>query len=689
MDHHNHESHGQSDESLVDHDENISNISIDNQNNSVDQPKSPPTLTNSNVSDSLQQHSSPNHHHTSEQDSIQNDSIQADFMPSDSIQTHNFKHEHDSEVSQQQQMAHHGHHHQHHLNSDSMEFSTDQMATDDHHHHHHVVDPEQLNHHSEDEICSPFAISPHLSRILSYVLRPEEMWTPSETILKDVDFNIIQFGDQQKDMLKQEVSDVGLNTGFDKTSLLVVAKILQSFINSYEDLQWHIQELDVWEEYIGNHLGLDLEEWKKFAKKVLRASQELEIYSQTQHHQQLQAAAQAQAQAQAQAAAQAQEEKHGIKGHHGKMGHKGGVKMEDKGQHSHHVNSNGVVVVSGAEQEELQDEDDLSMMMPNGVGHHNSMKRKRGDVEMEDLGDDSIVEEEGHLSLSNVRHGHKRNAMNGNVGMHQMGMNQMGGVGNNNNPMSVMGANQNVGNFGINQLADVATNNGYMNNGFPHHMNPGMMNGNNNNIRAQAAQQQQLMPFGANNRGMVPGSMSPGNMYDMDWRKKQGIDVNMNNQFMMGGNQGNMQGVMNPQMMGAGQMQVNGTPTKKGKGKKNSNGGGNGEEKRGRAIGGSGGASGGGQRKRSEGNFGLLEVTQLLTLPQSEAAKSLNMSNATFSKRFRIVQSQEERRWPYRQLQVIEKQLKDAIELNNAESMRHLQERKSKLLSPAYILMKK
>jgi len=85
---------------------------------------------------------------------------------------------------------------------------------------------------------------------------------------------------------------------------------------------------------------------------------------------------------------------------------------------------------------------------------------------------------------------------------------------------------------------------------------------------------------------------------------------------------------------------------------------------------------------------GKIDITHLLTYPQSQAAATLDMSNATFSKRFR--QANNNKRWPYRALQVVEKQLKDARTKDSpASNIQQLEERRKSLLAPAFILVKK
>ncbi|KAL6080442.1 hypothetical protein QOT17_000086 [Balamuthia mandrillaris] len=87
------------------------------------------------------------------------------------------------------------------------------------------------------------------------------------------------------------------------------------------------------------------------------------------------------------------------------------------------------------------------------------------------------------------------------------------------------------------------------------------------------------------------------------------------------------------------------------------------------------------------GHEGRIDITKLLTLPQNEAAAKLKMSNATFSKRFR--QANDNKRWPYRALQVIEKQLKEAKAKEQKATIQTLEEKKRALLVPAYIFVRK
>ncbi len=63
------------------------------------------------------------------------------------------------------------------------------------------------------------------------------------------------------------------------------------------------------------------------------------------------------------------------------------------------------------------------------------------------------------------------------------------------------------------------------------------------------------------------------------------------------------------------------------------------------------------------------------------------MSNATFSKRFR--QANDNKRWPFRALQVIEKQIKEALAKDQKATIIALQEKKKQLLTPAFIVVKK
>lgn len=95
----------------------------------------------------------------------------------------------------------------------------------------------------------------------------------------------------------------------------------------------------------------------------------------------------------------------------------------------------------------------------------------------------------------------------------------------------------------------------------------------------------------------------------------------------------------------------------------------------------------GGQQAGQNQVPNLLDITELLHLPQNEAAARLNMSNATFSKRFR--QSNENKRWPFRALQVIEKQLKEAHAKDQKAIVSALEEKKRLLLAPAFISQKK
>jgi len=85
---------------------------------------------------------------------------------------------------------------------------------------------------------------------------------------------------------------------------------------------------------------------------------------------------------------------------------------------------------------------------------------------------------------------------------------------------------------------------------------------------------------------------------------------------------------------------------------------------------------------------GKVDITHLLTYPQSQAAATLDMSNATFSKRFR--QANNNKRWPYRALQVVEKQLKEGRSKDpNSGNIQQLEDKRKSLLAPAFILVKK
>lgn len=68
-----------------------------------------------------------------------------------------------------------------------------------------------------------------------------------------------------------------------------------------------------------------------------------------------------------------------------------------------------------------------------------------------------------------------------------------------------------------------------------------------------------------------------------------------------------------------------------------------------RLRGGGQGQGQGQQQQQPGGGQGRIDITDLLQLPQNEAAARLHMSNATFSKRFR--QANDNKRWPFRALQ--------------------------------------
>eukprot|EP01087_Luapelamoeba_hula_P022916 TRINITY_DN833_c0_g1_i1.p1 TRINITY_DN833_c0_g1~~TRINITY_DN833_c0_g1_i1.p1 ORF type:complete len:515 (-),score=97.99 TRINITY_DN833_c0_g1_i1:134-1678(-) len=80
-----------------------------------------------------------------------------------------------------------------------------------------------------------------------------------------------------------------------------------------------------------------------------------------------------------------------------------------------------------------------------------------------------------------------------------------------------------------------------------------------------------------------------------------------------------------------------------------------------------------------------IDITHLLKLPQSTAAQMLNMSQATFSKRFREAN---DKRWPYRRLIVLEKQLKTAQSEGDKQTANSLEAAKIQLLGPCFIYKK-
>eukprot|EP00005_Dracoamoeba_jomungandri_P002885 CAMPEP_0174254532 /NCGR_PEP_ID=MMETSP0439-20130205/3846_1 /TAXON_ID=0 /ORGANISM="Stereomyxa ramosa, Strain Chinc5" /LENGTH=425 /DNA_ID=CAMNT_0015336167 /DNA_START=63 /DNA_END=1340 /DNA_ORIENTATION=- len=92
-----------------------------------------------------------------------------------------------------------------------------------------------------------------------------------------------------------------------------------------------------------------------------------------------------------------------------------------------------------------------------------------------------------------------------------------------------------------------------------------------------------------------------------------------------------------------------------------------------------------GSRKPKVNEGQRVDITYLLTLPQCQAAQRMNMSQATFSKRFREANN---KRWPYRRLNVLEKQLKNAISEGDKASIVSIEDAKKALLAPAFIYKK-
>lgn len=78
-----------------------------------------------------------------------------------------------------------------------------------------------------------------------------------------------------------------------------------------------------------------------------------------------------------------------------------------------------------------------------------------------------------------------------------------------------------------------------------------------------------------------------------------------------------------------------------------------------------------------------LDITVLLSLPQKMAADRLEMTPPTFSKRFK--KSNGDRRWPYRQLCVINKRIENAARSNSDVELYTLRGQRRKLLTCSYI----
>eukprot|EP01089_Gocevia_fonbrunei_P013953 TRINITY_DN3706_c0_g1_i4.p1 TRINITY_DN3706_c0_g1~~TRINITY_DN3706_c0_g1_i4.p1 ORF type:complete len:549 (+),score=148.95 TRINITY_DN3706_c0_g1_i4:955-2601(+) len=502
---------------------------------------------------------------------------------------------------------------------------------------------------STDDDVSPSIIQSHVARLLAFMLdrdlkdqqSQDPMWDPSKNLVKDLDFSFIELDAEHKDILLDEITEENINRQFNEKSIFLIAKALQSYLETFPNstlggvFDW--QEWAHWEELM-QQLGITTDDWKRLGKKILRTSQGIEIARlQEQQHHHL-------------------PDHHLVHGNH----HPDDPNIQD---HNHQVHSLSHLPLTTGEHGHVDPDMSgrgIKLELPEGVDDETGdmvgvdtvgmggdliRKRKREDL---DMGDDGIVEEEGRILEKQAR------AAAGDVGSSPHGY-----------ANAVMNSPYDIARMQSMQVSTRAMMGQGMGQGM-HQMSPTMIGA----PGTPGIPNANIVAVVAASQARVGGKMDNPDIYNTWSTAKDQADKNKQ--------------MLELQMMeksyreSVGMIQKPGSPTSP-KSPRRKSGGGNPNKRQRTST----------PRKRSDGNFGLSDVTELLTLPQSEAAKRLNMSNATFSKRFRIVQGQEERRWPYRQLQVIEKQLKDALELGNQDSVRILQERKTKLLAQAFILVKK